>query len=134
MLNVHTLPTGDDVIDHIWSAATPEDCARIPGAHWWAGYCNHPGYVSRIECEASGNATGDWTSLKCVSVFLRNAVEISDDFIGNDNGLCETGETCMFTPNIGAYQGHGRLVSAGAFTNGLGVHDVTLVRHELNGY
>lgn len=35
---------------------------------------------------------------------LLNAQEISGDYIGNDNGLCEAGESCLFKPHIGAYQ------------------------------
>jgi len=39
-------------------------------------------------------------------VFLKNSLEIVDDDIGNDNGLCETNEACLLTTNIGSYQGH----------------------------
>ncbi len=39
------------------------------------------------------------------STFLRNAVEIT----GNGNGLCESNETCLYTPNMGAYQGFGKI-------------------------
>ncbi|MCM2324455.1 MAG: hypothetical protein NDJ90_14450 [Oligoflexia bacterium] len=43
--------------------------------------------------------------------FLRNAIELIgwDDGMGggNHNGLCESGETCLYTPNFGAYQGQG---------------------------
>jgi len=58
------------------------------------------------------------------STFLRNAVEVIGDMnnnlelIGNDNGLCESGEACIYTPHIGAYQGQGTLISAGEFVNG----------------
>lgn len=37
--------------------------------------------------------------------FLINAVEMLGDNLGNDNGLCESGEACIYTPNFGAYQG-----------------------------
>lgn len=40
---------------------------------------------------------------------LRNAVEIDNDFKGNNNGLCESNEDCIFAPHIGAYQGGGSL-------------------------
>lgn len=39
--------------------------------------------------------------------FLRHATEIVLDGIGNDNGLCETNEHCLWSPNFGAYQGYG---------------------------
>lgn len=44
------------------------------------------------------------------STYLRRAVERFNDARGNDNGLCEAGETCLYTPNLGAYQGHGPLI------------------------
>lgn len=64
--------------------------------------------------------------------FLRNAIEILDDGIGNENGLCESNETCLYTPNIGSYQGHGNLISAGDFTDGT-ITGVTLMQYETNG-
>ncbi len=45
--------------------------------------------------------------------FLSNAVEIMNDNVGNDNSLCETDEACIFTPNVGGYQGHGDLIPLG---------------------
>jgi len=63
-----------------------------------------------------------------ITTFLRNAVELT----GNSNSLCESGETCLYTPNIGAYQGHGNLVSAGTFTDGT-ITGVTLMKYETNG-
>ncbi|MDT8447815.1 MAG: Ig-like domain-containing protein [bacterium] len=77
---------------------------------------------------------GDWNSTeKCVSTFLNHAVEILDDSIGNENGLCESNEACLLTPNIGAYQGHGALVSAGTFTNGT-LTGISLYRYSTNGH
>ncbi len=45
--------------------------------------------------------------------FLINALEILDDVDGNDNGLCETGEACIYSPNFGAYQGEGDYLAGG---------------------
>lgn len=75
--------------------------------------------------------TGNDT-ITTTTTFLRHAVEISGDGIGNDNGLCESGETCVYTPNIGSYQGHGNLVSAGTFTNGT-LTGITLMTYATNG-
>jgi hypothetical protein len=66
------------------------------------------------------------------SIFLRHAVEIQGDGIGNDNTLCESNETCLFTPNIGSYQGHGDLISAGTFIDGT-LTGITLLQYETNG-
>jgi hypothetical protein len=104
---VLALPTGNDVAVHTWSAATSADCAIIKGAVW--------------------------NSTTCATTFLKNAVEILGDGTGNENGLCESGETCLYTPNIGSYQGHGSLVSAGAFTEGT-LTGITLLKRSTNGY
>lgn len=68
--------------------------------------------------------------------YLKHAVEILGDKIGNDNGLCESDESCLYTPNIGGYQGHGNLISAGTFEDGVtadGLTGITLMKYETNG-
>ncbi len=106
---VLSTPTGSDTLTHVWSAATQSECSAIAGAAWIGA------------------------SSTCSSTFLRNAVEIIGDGIGNENGLCESGETCLVTPNIGSYQGHGALVSAGPFTDGT-LTGITLLKYSTNGY
>ena len=68
------------------------------------------------------------------TTYLRHAVEIINDDVGNDNGLCESSETCLYMPNIGSYQGHGNLVSAGSIGTGGTLENITLLRYETNGY
>lgn len=82
----------------------------------------------------SGNDTLShaWAGTSTVTTFLRNAQEILDDNDGNDNLLCESGEKCLYLPNIGGYQGHGSLISAGSFTAGA-ITSVTLVEYAVNG-
>ena len=79
----------------------------------------------------SDTFTHTWSNLS-TSTALRNAIEILDDNIGNNNGLCESDETCLYTPNIGSYQGHGNLISAGTFTDGT-LTGITLIKYETNG-
>ena len=82
----------------------------------------------------TGNDTVTHTwSDSSTTTFLRNAIEIAGDGIGNDNYLCESGETCLYTPNIGSYQGHGNLIDAGTFTDGT-ITGVTLKKYDTNGY
>jgi hypothetical protein len=50
---------------------------------------------------------GDVTTSTSFSTHLRNAIEVLFDHIGNDNGLCESDEACIYAPNVGAYQGEG---------------------------
>lgn len=62
----------------------------------------------------SGGACPSYLSGNVVSVsvnstprtYLTNAIEIIGTG-GNHNGLCESNETCLYTPNFGAFQGSG---------------------------
>ena len=64
--------------------------------------------ASGLACPTSGNntVTHSYSSGTPLTVtFLKNAYEQMGDNIGNENGLCESNETCIYTPNFGAYQG-----------------------------
>ena len=65
-----------------------------------------------------------------------NAIEIMNDGTGNENGLCESQEACLYTPNLGAYQGHGNLVelTGSAIGAGATMKSITLYKYETNGY
>lgn len=99
-------PTGDDAIEHAWVAVDAAACTVIRGAVWDAGLSN------------------------CTTRVLRHAVQVQAGALGN--GLCEAGDTCLHTPNLGAYQGHGVLEFAAGPTAGA-VGGVTLLRHGANG-
>jgi hypothetical protein len=58
------------------------------------------------------------TSADFVNHF-HNAQEILADGFGNDNGLCERGETCEFAPFIGEHQGKGNLNHQKCFIYGV---------------
>jgi hypothetical protein len=113
--NLASLPGGDDVLvmsDRVLAAspASQSDCDTYsPGSVFVAGAPNI-----------------------CRSTFLRDSVELLFDGIGDDDNLCESSETCLFSPNAGAYQGHGALVSAGSFVDGQ-IVGVTLLKYETNG-
>jgi hypothetical protein len=78
---------------------------------------------------------GPWT--RC---FLRMAPRwgptsrnVTGDGLADDDGLCEWGETCVYTANLGAYQGEGDAVeSTRTIPDGL-VSWVTLGTYESNG-
>ncbi len=44
-----------------------------------------------------------------INTFLINAVEKLGDGKGDDDGLCESSESCIYSPNYGRYQGEGSL-------------------------
>jgi hypothetical protein len=68
------------------------------------------------------------------NTFLVNALEILGDEIGDDDGLCESSEACIYSPNFGAYQGHGDYLAAGTctFQNGT-VTGVQMYAYPTNG-
>lgn len=62
---------------------------------------------------------------------LKNAIENLGDNIGNDDGLCEENESCLYAPNFGGYQGDGELVSCN-FTS---VNESSLISNvQMQGY
>lgn len=89
--------------------------------------------ASQGDCDAYSFTGSIFDAGHCQSTFLRNAIESPGDGTGNDNGLCESNETCIYTPNMGGYQGHGSLISAGTFTDGV-ISNVTLMKYQNNGY
>lgn len=63
------------------------------------------------DSSSSNDTITTWAGAK---TFLRNAVEIDNDEIGNDDGLCESTEYCIWAPNIGSHQGSGSVDSTGS--------------------
>lgn len=103
-------------------------------------------YKSKASCESNG---GTWAgldsdltvpSMTSAKFFLKNAVEINDptspgySTTGNHNGLCESGESCLFTANLGSYQGHGDLSSCNFSSLGGEVSNVSIWGFSSNGY
>lgn len=66
--------------------------------------------------------------------YLINAVEIPDDPYGNDDGLCESNEACIYHPNYGSYLGEGDWLANGtcAFQDGV-VSGVKMYAYPTNG-
>jgi hypothetical protein len=78
-------------------------------------------FTNGAACPAEVAGSTAITDLNQVTAhtFLPNAVEIVGDGLGNDNGLCESGEACIYTPNIGFYQGTGNYsTNSCIFSNG----------------
>jgi hypothetical protein len=82
------------------------------------GNTSNESFISASPCPLA--VDGDEATQINLRTFLHNAIEIDHDFIGNDNGLCESNESCIYAPNVGAYQGEGDINSTGtcAFQNG----------------
>jgi len=84
--------------------------------------------------DGTKTATDQWGH-----TYLLNAQEIVDPFnpyysnTGNHNGLCESGDTCIYTPNFGAYQGEGTLQHCTFVQSGGPVSGVTMYGYTTNG-
>lgn len=68
------------------------------------------------------------------NTYLLNAFEILHDGAGDDDGLCESNESCVYQPNIGAYVGEGDFSSNGTclFSSGT-ILGVTMHAYPRNG-
>jgi|GEM_PF-5835971 len=89
---------------------------------------------SSAECPSSVHGNETITNSEG-EVFLTAAREIFNDGFGDDDGLCESSEHCLFMPNYSSYQGHGELLKCqfnddSETTNVVGV---TMFGHSLNG-
>jgi hypothetical protein len=62
---------------------------------------------------------------------LALATEILGDASGNDDGLCESDEECLFSSNLGAYQGEGAL--SATCTNNTTLVNVGIHAYTTNG-
>lgn len=97
-----------------------------------------PHYNGINAVELTDDAIGDndgacESGERCANRFLIHAYEIVLDGRGDDDGLCESGEACVFAPNIGYYQGEGELSSAPCLFADGAVIDVDLFGHLANG-
>lgn len=79
----------------------------------------------------------DPTSSVSTKYFIANAAEVNTDLIGNNNGLCESNETCVLSPNLGSYQGHfaggSENYKSCNFNSSTNVLNVKILAYPLNG-
>lgn len=87
-------------------------------------------FVVGASCPGAVSGNKKLTNSDATIIYLKNAIEI--DGLGNGNGLCESGETCLYTPNFGAYQGHGKFGKCN-FSSG-SISNVVMFGYESNGY
>lgn len=108
------------------------DCSSGTCRIWDFGLLAQDGVLRNMATPPDGDDTLTHVFASGATTMLRNAAEILADGQGDEDGLCESNERCIFLPNAGAYQGHGELVS-------MPVPDGTLVgielfHHEFNGH
>lgn len=104
-------------------------------------YYNNPdsgrlSFISNTTCPDSVTDNTDRAQYNYFGIpaqkFLLFAYEINTDFVGNNNGVCEDYERCVWTPNLGSYQGHGEL-DYNATCNGPSLSNVKLIAYPFNG-
>lgn len=83
---------------------------------------------------ATTKVFADQQSGTYASTYMLNAYEIYGDSLGDDDGLCESNEACIYQPNFGAYLGEGDYLTQGTctFTNG-SVSNVEMYAYPTNG-
>lgn len=121
-----TFPTGDDIYAvevsrrATFGPAVPDCDDFVPGSEAF---------------QVAGDETTDTADDEywCVARYLRDASEVVGDYVGNENGLCESGERCVFMPNLGAYQGHGPLLPVHTIGTGGTLENIELLQFEQNG-
>lgn len=117
LLSVLPVPSNLNIRSIVWEGVpvpqSDNGCQAIRPGSRWAGTIN-----------------------RCFSEALLWAVEIQGDGLGNENNLCEAGETCLLSPNIGSYQGHGDIIDLTVIPAGgnLPGGAITLKKYEHNGY
>lgn len=121
-------PSGTDCAVWDYSLSAGSSALNVNGVFVPGGAC--PASVSGNTMETvTTTLTGGGTRKVLV-----NASEILNDAVGNDNGLCESGEACIFSPNVGAYQGHGGLAAVPCVFADDAVSGVKMFGYQLNGY
>ncbi len=65
------------------------------------------------------------------TTFLKAAGEILGDGVGDEDGLCESNETCIYNPNIGSYQSVGNASGSANIGTGGALVNIQLVNGDL---
>ncbi len=95
---------------------------------------NTPAFVDGMPCPAAVDGNVALTDQQTMpNTFLLNAVESLDDWVGDEDGLCESNEACIYSPNFGSYQGEGDPYTQEClFQDGI-VTGVTMYGYPVNG-
>ncbi len=93
-------------------------------------------FTNGSSCPSAASGSDVITHTYTGEIFVRNATEIvdPDDGIGDDDGLCESGEACIYNPNFGGYQGDGDYTTESCTFSPGTVTGVTMFGYPNNGY
>ncbi|MGE0615484.1 MAG: hypothetical protein AB7P04_07575 [Bacteriovoracia bacterium] len=80
--------------------------------------------------ETLSHSSGETVLMNAVEIV--GAVDVDGTWSGDHDGLCEAGEVCLYSPNFGAYQGHGSIGTC-TFSDQGGLAGITLRGYASNG-
>ena len=87
-------------------------------------------FDDQVNCDRIDGAVWTAATSTCDLTFLRRAIEIVGDGVGNENGICQSGEDCLLLRHIGAYQGTGNLVQVQTIGTGGTIENVNLFEYD----
>jgi hypothetical protein len=98
------------------------------------GNVNNQPFVQGSACPIAVDGNYTLTDQQVpAQTYLVNAMEILDDEIGDDDGLCESNEACTYSPHFGAYQGEGPLTPGTCNFNNGTVTGISMYAYTING-
>ena len=136
-----SLKASDTSLKNTTNDGSSQNAAFVGGSACPAALSPSKSLSDYTGTEVSGDSIGDDDGIcefgeACLNSkqWLINATEIEADNIGNDDGFCESNEACIYTPNFGAYQGHGSVdtTSSCSFTDG-NISGVSIYSFSENG-
>jgi hypothetical protein len=83
-------------------------------------------------CPSAVDGSLNHTTFNESLTYLLNAVEDQSSGTVNRNGLCESGENCLYAPNFGAYQGEGEITECW-FSSQHGLENINIKGYSTNG-
>lgn len=91
-------------------------------------------FANNSTCPAAVHGNKTLTDQQTTSnTFLINALEIRGDAVGDDDGLCESNESCIYSPNFGVYQVSGDYTSQSCIFQDGTVSGVKMYAYPTNG-
>jgi hypothetical protein len=77
-------------------------------------------------CPAALNGATEYLTYALTREFLIAAIEIAEDRVGNDNGICESGESCIYARSIGVDQGSGSANQTCSYSGSANLAGITI--------
>ncbi|MCB0419727.1 MAG: right-handed parallel beta-helix repeat-containing protein [Bdellovibrionales bacterium] len=95
---------------------------------------NNQSFIANSPCPNSVDGNAVLTDQQTTpNTYLQHAIEPIGDLLGDEDGLCESNEPCLYAPNVGGYQGESEPnADRCQFSNG-SVSNVLMFHLPING-